>query len=159
MSNCREKIEDRIGVEISCGSTRVINKPRSGEGIGDTGTTDHFLREDAPADEIKIADKPIEIEMPNGTVERSTHTCYLRIPGLPKELRKGHIVPGLSHSSLVSIRKLCKGGCKVIFKENECEVWYKNKKVLTGEAIGPGGLWLLPIDGRTSLDAAPMEAP
>ena len=128
MSNCKEKIEDRIGVEISCNATRVINKPRSGEGIGDTGTTDHFLREDAPADEIKVAEKPIEIEMPNGTVERSTHTCYLRIPGLPKELRKRHIVPGLSHSSLVSIRKLCKGGCEVIFKENECEVWYKNKK-------------------------------
>ena len=54
---------------------------------------------------------------------------------------------------------MCQGGCEVVFKQRECEIWYKNKKVLTGEAIGPGGLWLLPIDGRTSLDAAPQAAP
>ena len=119
-------------MEISCGSTKVINKPRSGEGIGDTGTTDHFLKKDAPADDIQTAENPIEIEMPNKTSEKSTHTCYLRIPGLPKELRKGHIVPGLSHSSLVSIKKLCQGGCEVVFKERECEIWYKRKKSTHG---------------------------
>ena len=119
-----------MGVEITCNTTRVINKPRDNEGIGDTGTTDHFLKEGAPADEITLAEDPIEIEMPNGTTERSTHTCYLRIAGLPKELRKGHIVPGLSHSSLVSIRKLCQGGCKVVFQKRECEIWYKGKKYL-----------------------------
>ena len=95
-------------MEISCNSTRVISKSRDNEGIGDTGTTDHFLKEGAPADEIEIAENPIEIEMPNGTIERSTHTCFLRIPGLPKELRKGHIISGLSHSSLVSIKKYAK---------------------------------------------------
>lgn len=73
------------------------------------------------------------------------------MPGLPKELRKGHVVPSLSHSSLVSIKRLCRGGCEVIFKVNKCEVWYQNKKVLTGRTIGPGELWILPIDGREAL--------
>ena len=107
-------------MELSFNASRVINKPKATEAIADTGTTDHFLRDEAPCDEKEIAKKQIEIEMPNGAIEKSTHTCYLRIPGLPKELRKGHVVPGLSHSSLVSIKKLCKGGCEVIFKEEIC---------------------------------------
>ena len=75
-------------MEITCNTTRVINKPRDDEGIGDTGTTDHFLKEGAPADEITLAENPIEIEMPNGTIERSTHTCYLRIAGLLKKYKE-----------------------------------------------------------------------
>jgi hypothetical protein len=90
--------------------------------------------------------------MPNGSVEKSTHTCYLRIPGLPKKLRKGHIVPDLSHSSLVSIKNLCKGGCEVIFKEEICEIMYKNKIALTGRTVGLGDLWILPIDVAVSLE-------
>ena len=43
----------------------------------------------------------------------------------------------------------------MIFKECECEVWYKQKKILAGKAIGPGGLWILPIDGRESLKEKP----
>ena len=96
-------MENLIDMEISCNASRVINKPRNNKAIADTGTTDHFLKEGAPCDEKEIATNPIEIEMPNGSIERSTHTCYLRIPGLPKKLRKGHIVPSLSHSSLASI--------------------------------------------------------
>ena len=158
-SNCskdetknRTTVETIEGMDIACNITRVINKPKLSEAIGDTGTTGHFIRPGAPVDNIKIATQPIEIEMPNGEIERSSHTCHLRIPNLLKELREAHIVPGLSHSSLISIKKLCRGGCEVIFKDDTCEVWYKTKLVLTGEAIGPGGLWILPIDERKSLD-------
>jgi len=115
-------------MEISFNASRVVNKPKDNEAITDTGTTDYFLREEAPCDEKEIAKKPIEIEMPNGAIEKSTHTCYLRIPGLPKELRKGHGVPGLSHSSLV------------------------------GRAVGPGDLWLLPIDGAANLEEEERHA-
>ena len=101
-------------------------------------------------DDIKVAVNPTEIEMPNGSIEKSTHTCYLRIPGLPKELRGTHIVPGLSHSSLISI-KMCKGRFAVILKDKICEVWYRGALVLTGKYVGPGGLWILPIDGISSL--------
>ena len=39
-----------------------------------------------------------------------------------------------------------------IFKEEICEVIYKNKIVLTGRVVGPGDLWILPIDGAASLE-------
>ena len=110
-------------IEIASNITKVEIKPRINEAIGDTGTTGNFVLPGAPVDDIKVAENSTEIEMPNGAIERSTHTCYFRIPGLPKELRKAHIVTGLSHSSLVSIKK-CRGGCVVIFKDIICEVWY-----------------------------------
>ena len=58
----------------------------------------------AQVDDIREAENPIEIEMAISSISKSTHTCYLRIPGLPKELREAHIVPGISHSSLISIK-------------------------------------------------------
>ena len=32
-----------------------------------------------------------------------------------------------------------------------CKVWYRGALVLTRKDVGPGGLWILPIDGRASL--------
>ena len=84
---------------------------------------DHSVKPGAPVDEVKPAEDLIEVEMPNGNIKRSTHTCYPRIPGLSKETRKGYIILGLSHSSLISI-KICRGGCKVIFKDKIFKVWY-----------------------------------
>ena len=40
----------------------------------------------------------------------------------------------------------------MIFKDKICEVWYHSALVLTGKDLGPGGLWILSIDGRVSLD-------
>jgi len=145
-SNCSKKrthsdenVIKNMEVEVINNATRVTSKPKLNKAIGDTGTTGNFVLPGAPVDDIKVATKPIEIEMPNGIIEKSTHTCYLRIPGLPKELREAHIVPGLSHSSLISIKKLCKGGCVVIFKDEICEVYYRGALALTGRDTGPGG--------------------
>ena len=85
--------------------TRVTNKPKINEAIADTGTTGHFILPGAPMDDVQPATQPIEIEMPNGTTEKSTHTCQLRIPAVPKETKETHVVPGLSHSSLICINK------------------------------------------------------
>ena len=120
--------------------TRVTNKPNLNEAIADTGTTGHFMLPGAPMDDVQPAKHPIEIEMPNGTTERSTHTCQLQIPSVPKEVKEAHVVPGLSHSSLVLIKKLFKGGYEVKFKEKTCDVYYRGKLVLAGKGVGPKGL-------------------
>lgn len=116
-SNCKEEFQNKVGVEIAFNITRVTNKPKDNKVIVNTGITDHFLKESAPAGEILEATKAIEIEILNDTCE-NTHTCYLRVPGLPKELRKGHIVPGLSHSSLVSIKRCVEENAKLSSMEN-----------------------------------------
>ena len=73
-------------MEIASNVTRVTNKPRLNETIGDTGTTGNFVIPGMLVDDIKVVENPIEIEMPNEVIEQSTHICYLRIPYLPREL-------------------------------------------------------------------------
>ena len=66
-------------------------------------------------------------------------------------------MPGLSHSSLLSIKKLTRGGCIVIFRDETCEIYYKRKLVLTGRSVGPGGLWVVPINGQEQPAAQSSE--
>ena len=60
---------------------------------------------------------------------------------------------------MVSIKKLCKGGCKVILEEDTCKIFYKGALVLTGRAVGPGGLWILPTNDATTLDVEEQNKP
>ena len=84
-----------MDIEVINNVTRVTNKPKLNQAIGDTGTTGNFVLPGAPVDDVKVAENPIEIEMANGSISKSAHMCYLRIPGLPRELREAHIVPCL----------------------------------------------------------------
>ena len=80
---------------------------------------------------VKIAKKTLSINLPDGEVLKSTHTCNIIIPGLPTVLT-GHIVQGLMMASLVGIRILCKAGCQVIFTEEYCDIIYNGKLILRG---------------------------
>ena len=116
--------------------------------VSDSGATGHFLVEGAPVVNMRKATKPIQIMLPNGDSIKSTHTCHLDIPWLPAHMTEAHIVPGLSHSSLISTRKFCDAGCKVVFDAAECRVYYKDSLVLVGDRDPATHLWRLPINPR-----------
>ena len=97
-------------------------------GIAAAGATGHFLQPGAPAGREK---KPISISQPDGGKLESTHECEIDNPKLPQEARKEHIVPGLSHTSLISIKMLIDAGCFVTYSEKVL-VYYKDKVVWTG---------------------------
>ena len=63
-----------------------------------------------PTKNLQIAPNPLSITLPDGKMVHSTHTCDVKIPGLPHVL-EGHIVPALNVASLIGIRILCKIGC------------------------------------------------
>ena len=65
---------------------------------------------------------------------------------MPHEMTKAHIVPGLAHSSLISTKKFCEVGCKVVFDETECRVYYKGELVLSGGRDKKTEMWQLPIN-------------
>ena len=113
-------------IEAISNVTRVTNKPKLNQTIGDIGTTGNFVLPGAPVDDVEVAENPIEVEMTNGSISKSTHTCYLRIPVLPKELREAHIVPGLSHASLISIKKCA---------EEDASVFLRTKYVKYGTGV------------------------
>ena len=72
-----------------------------------------FLVEGSPVANLKIAQKPITITLPNCRTIQSTHTCNLDIPWLPDTMTEAYIVPGLA----LSTRKCCAAGCKITFDQ------------------------------------------
>ena len=65
-------------------------------------------------------------------------------PNLPKAARKAHIVPGLAHTSLVSVKMLIDAGCFVTYGRNVI-VYHNEKVVWKGPREKLTGLWVLPL--------------
>jgi hypothetical protein len=94
--------------------------------VEDAGATGNFMLLGAPVTKISPTKAPIIINLPDGSQIKSTHTCEIDNPDLPNAARQAHIVPGLAHTSLVSIKMLCDAGCIVAYDNNDCKVYYKN---------------------------------
>ncbi len=132
------------------------------QAIADTGATSIFIMEGTPCKNIRPAIRPLTINLTDGTKVKSTHTCDITIPGLPKVL-VGHVVPKLTIASLIGIKVLCNAGCKVLFTKNKCDVWYKGNIILCGKKDPFTDLWTLPIytdieEGKQSINK-PTIAP
>ena len=84
-------------------------------GILDSGASSHFLCLEAPMDDMQVASNPVLVTIPDGTQVRSTHVCKLRLPQVPEKGRFGHVLPGLSRHSLVSVVRLCNAGCEITY--------------------------------------------
>jgi hypothetical protein len=125
--------------------------------VANTGATSVFVMAGAPAKNIRMATKPIQISLPNGKKIVSTHICDVDIPGLPHKLI-GHIVPGMKMASLLGIHILYKTGCKVIFDDEKCRVNFKGNTILTGYKDPTSNLWTLPIfQGEEGLWTTPRS--
>ena len=136
-----------------------VPKPRSPQpvqmALSDSGATGHFLVDGAPAINIQPTQNPIHILLPNGNRIQSTHTCNLDIPWLPNHVTEAHIVSGLSHSSLISTRKFCAAGYKVIFGEDECRIYKDDTLVLVGDKDPSTQPWRLSINPAVMPTPAP----
>ena len=135
-SNCMTKYK-----RLECANVIAIATLHA---IADTGGTSIFIMKGMPVKNLCKSDNPITISLPDGSKVTSTHICDINIPGLPTVLT-GHIVPGITMASLIGIRILCKAGCKVVFDDEKCEVFYKNNIILRGYKDPTRVLWTLPI--------------
>ena len=72
--------------------------------VSDSGATGHFIIPGTKVSYMKISKKPLTINLQDGTQLKSTHTCEINVPRLPKEARQAHVVPGMAHTSLISIK-------------------------------------------------------
>ncbi len=101
-----------------CGVVMQPKKPSipPRHAVADTGATSVFALKGTNMKNIRSAVTQLVVNLPDGTVVRSTHVCDYKIPGLPT-LLEGHIVPELTVASLIGIRVLYKAGCIVIFTD------------------------------------------
>ena len=100
--------------------------------VTDAGATGHFVLPGTPVTNINIARHPLKINLPDGGCLTLTHTCTLDITWLSNEATEAHIVPGLAHALLISIKILCDAGCKVTYYDDECRVYYNKEIVWLG---------------------------
>ncbi|KAL7479099.1 hypothetical protein ACHAW6_004847, partial [Cyclotella cf. meneghiniana] len=54
---------------------------------------------------------PLNITLPDGKIIKSTNVGNLNLPGLGDAATIAHVIPGLAHSSLISVKQLCNNGC------------------------------------------------
>ncbi|KAL7425501.1 hypothetical protein ACHAXH_000250 [Discostella pseudostelligera] len=122
---------------------------RTGSALSDSGATSHFLVDGAHAINIHLNPDPITVQLPDGRTIRSTHTCNLDIPWLRGAATQAHIVPGLTHASLVSTAKFCDAGYTVTFDALQCCVLDGPEIVLKGGRDPTTKLWRLPLRPAT----------
>ncbi len=67
---------------------------------------------------------------------------------LPKLATTGYIIPGMKNHSLISVTKLCRARCKVLFSTDECVVIHNGMEILRGRLHPKNGLWYLPINQK-----------
>ena len=127
------------------------------EAIADSGATAHFLLPNVPINNKRHAEHPLNITLPDGEVIQSTHVGNLNLPGLGDAATLAHVVPGLAHSSLLSIKQLCDNGCHVIFTKKDCKVYRKAELMLEGKRHPATGLWVVPTNNH-KISAKPPTA-
>jgi hypothetical protein len=109
--------------------------------IIDSGCTSNFFSATAPCSNKQEAHTTLNVNMPNGTMIQSSHTCGLLLAYFPPQARKAHILPGLVHNSLISVGQFCDNGCSVTFTQEQVTVSKNGKCVMYGSRDPRSRLW------------------
>lgn len=78
----------------------------------------------------------------DGSEKVSNKHTYMKIPHLPREACKAHMLKKLASGNLISLGQLCDAGCKAYMDKNRAYVIYKDKIILQGKRNkDTNGLW------------------
>ncbi len=82
----------------------------------DTGASGHYVAvsDAAHLEGVREADSPVTVALPDGSSLTSSQEGYLRLQGVPREVRRCHVFSGLQ-GSLVSVGRLCDAGMSATF--------------------------------------------
>ncbi|KAL7487259.1 hypothetical protein ACHAW6_015776, partial [Cyclotella cf. meneghiniana] len=86
------------------------------------------------------ANTPLNITLHDGKVIHSTHVGNLDQQGLGNATSLVNVVPGLVHSSLLSIKQMCNNGC------HDRKVFHNTEIMLVGRHHPATRLWIVPTN-------------
>jgi hypothetical protein len=110
--------------------------------IVDYGYTGRFLLVNAPCLNKVKSQNPLMVRLPNGATMESSHTAALDIPELNTAASIGHVFPGMSNHSLLSVGQLCNEGHTVTFKNASVTTCDSQEfQILSGAGSLDTGLW------------------
>ena len=81
----------------------------------------------------------------NVQIIQSTKVCRLALTNLPQEAREYHKIPGLAHTPLLSIGKMCDVGCEARFNQHTMDVTKYKQVVFQDKRDVITGLWRVPL--------------
>jgi hypothetical protein len=127
--------------------TPSFNHTQTTMAIADTGASGHYIRPHDPHQSNGTTQNTITVGLPNGdTLQSSTNNCTLNLPQRPHDARAAHIIPGLTHSSLISIETPCDAaGCEATFNKTQVIVKKDDTILITGPRDPRTGLWKFPM--------------
>ena len=111
----------------------------------DTCTSCHYLQCDAQHDILLRPTLPIKVKKPNGQILQSTKGYRLKLVTLQDEARESDTIPGIAHSSLIFIGKLCDSVCKSNFNQHTMAVTKYDKILLQCKRDEMTDLWRVPL--------------
>ena len=106
--------------------------------IPNTGAKGHYLQADAPYLPSTNVGPSIHVGWPNGKTIQSIKPCEV------------HIIPSLTHISLVSIGNICYSGCTSLFKAQELKIKFNVKIVIQVPRDRRNELWKIPLAAQIS---------
>jgi hypothetical protein len=109
--------------------------------ILDSGCTSNVLSAAAPCRDKQAARVTLNVNMPNGATNQSSHTCNLLPTYVPPQAQQAHILPGLVHNSLISVGQLCDNDCSFTFTQDQVTVSKNGKHVMYGARDPKSRLW------------------
>ena len=87
--------------------------------------------------------------LPNGQQLKSTNVaCEINLPQVPEQGRQAHILPGLTHSSLISIGQLHDAGFQATFDQTSVNITNHGDTILTVHRYLTTGLWRITLTMR-----------
>ena len=95
-------------------------------GLVDTGSSGTYTRPDNPHENAHKQGHKYFVSSSCRNNIPSNIARTLELPQFPAEFIDAYLIPGLSHSSLISIGKLCDELCKAIFNEQTVNITGKN---------------------------------
>ena len=108
-------------------------------------------------DGVRPTSDPISVRLPDGSVCRSTHIGYLRLPGMGQAACQAHVMPGFT-GSLLSIGQLCDSGFTALYTAADVIILDQtNSPVLRGLRSPATGLWSLDITSSIKASTAYPE--
>lgn len=125
--------------------------------ILDSGVMSHFLMTEAHTANKEETIKQITFTLPDGNKVQLTHQCILDVPNLTQHTRVGHIIPGLTAHSLLSVISLYNAGCEITFTKIDVKVKYCGKVAMSGQKFTRTCLWMVVLTPSTTPTHQPRK--
>ena len=132
---------------------------RPGLACLDTGASGHYVawHDTRFLSDLTPVATPLSVRLPDGSLASSSHTGYLDLNGLPKELALCHVFPSFQ-GTLLSVSAFCEAGLEAHFTSDRVDFRRGDEVVLSGRRTPGTATWFCDLVRSAAAAPAPVAA-